>query len=43
MKKNELIKLIRSAVRAELNESLPKMLSELIKTESKSKKYTEQE
>ena len=34
MKKNELIKLIRSAVRAELNESLPKMLSELIKTES---------
>jgi hypothetical protein len=36
MKKNELIKLIRGAVRAELNESLPKMLSELIKTETTS-------
>jgi hypothetical protein len=34
MKKNELIKLIRGAVRAELNESLPKMLSELIKIET---------
>lgn len=34
MKKNELIKLIRGAVKAELNESLPKMLSELIKTET---------
>lgn len=41
MKKNELIKLIRSAVKAELNESLPKMLSELIKTESKSDEVTD--
>lgn len=30
MKKNDLIKLIRSAVRAELNECLPKMLSEIV-------------
>ena len=33
MKKSELINIIRNAVRAELNESLPKMLSEILKTE----------
>lgn len=38
MKKNELIKLIRSAVRAELNECLPKMLSEIVNTKAPTKK-----
>jgi len=34
MKKSELIKIIRSAVRTELNECLPKMLSELVETKN---------
>lgn len=38
MKKNDLIKLIRSAVRAELTECLPKMLSEIVNTTSPTKK-----
>jgi len=38
MKKNDLIKLIRSAVRAELNECLPKMLSEIVSTQAPIKK-----
>lgn len=38
MKKSELVNIIRNAVRAELSESLPKMLSEILKTEHISKK-----